>query len=327
MDSSDSSSDDEEDDDDSAMERSSEAGSTLQKKFYLNIPFHHKGSNLTPSIFSGKSNQSSNSHRDRESAVHRDLFAPSDRRSGASTPMSTSSNGNTGHHGNSTLHSSNGRSGSHLDDPDADDVSLMMNRASNYMAIVDIRIASTTLCVSHKGQGARNILDIHEFVLNLPEINYQNKTWSNMDLVLHLKKDITKILLSHTGALIGNKIRKRHRRKKGQAKQLHQISNYVSFMSVDELAKEKDEKDRKVEPNSPSIIQRIETRVSSLSTPARSRRGSTNTDGVTLSSVPSLHASKSTTMTAETSGSSQTNVHTEMGKMRKMVGVDGNGIF
>lgn len=225
--------------------------STDPKKPYRSSLFHNKGALTASSIFSGRS---SNSNRDRESVIRRDLGSAEKRNnSGTASPkgsIASSSNGTTnGSHNPLAIGRSNP-----VDDPDADDISLMMKRASNYIAIVDIRIDSTVLCVSHKGQGSRNILDIHEFVLNLPEIVYQNKTWSNMDLVLHLKKDITKILLTHTGALIGNKILKRHHRKQGQTKQLHQISNYVSFMSVDELAKDESKKDGRRGSLTPAVF-------------------------------------------------------------------------
>lgn len=116
----------------------------------------------------------------------------------------------------------------------SDELSEMINRASKYLSIVQIRIMATVLCISFKGEGVKNILDVHEFRLNLPEIEYENKTWSNMDLVLHLKRDVTKILLNHTGGLIGNKLKK-HRKKKTTQK-LNQLTNYVAFTPVANLA-------------------------------------------------------------------------------------------
>ena len=116
----------------------------------------------------------------------------------------------------------------------SDELSEMINRASKYLSIVQIRIMATVLCISFKGEGVKNILDLHEFRLNLPEIEYENKTWSNMDLVLHLKRDVTKILLNHTGGLIGNKLKK-HRKKKTTQK-LNQLTNYVAFTPVANLA-------------------------------------------------------------------------------------------
>lgn len=118
---------------------------------------------------------------------------------------------------------------------DNDDISLMLQRASNYLSIVEIRLNASTLCVSYKGEGSHNILDIHEFVLTLPPFVYKNKTWSNMDIVLQLKKDVTKILFAHTGKLINNKF-KRHNKLKSTL-QLKQLKNYVGFTSVSDLTR------------------------------------------------------------------------------------------
>jgi Golgi-body localisation protein domain len=87
---------------------------------------------------------------------------------------------------------------------------------------------------SNKGSGNRNLTDIHEFKLNLPTIDYKNKTWSNLDMALHLKKEIIRILLQHTGSLIQNKLTKHRKKRFNQP--LRQISNYVSFTTVQDLA-------------------------------------------------------------------------------------------
>ncbi|KAF5093725.1 hypothetical protein D0Z00_003906 [Geotrichum galactomycetum] len=128
------------------------------------------------------------------------------------------------------------RLGNKSNEEKSDELSEMINRASKYLSIVQIRIISTVLCISFKGEGVKNILDVHEFRLNLPEIQYENKTWSNMDLVLHLKRDVTKILLNHTGGLIGNKL-KMHRKKRTTQK-LNQLTNYVAFTPVANLAED-----------------------------------------------------------------------------------------
>ncbi|KAF8469216.1 mitochondrial protein from FMP27-domain-containing protein [Kalaharituber pfeilii] len=88
----------------------------------------------------------------------------------------------------------------------SDELSQMMSRASNYMTLAYIKIPSVVLCLSYKGRGDRNIEDIHEFVFRMPMLEYRNKTWSNLDLALRLKKDIMKALISHTGAILENKI-------------------------------------------------------------------------------------------------------------------------
>ncbi|RCI10784.1 hypothetical protein L249_5280 [Ophiocordyceps polyrhachis-furcata BCC 54312] len=56
---------------------------------------------------------------------------------------------------------------------------------------------------------SRNFEDVHDFVFRMPTMEWQNKTWSNLDLALALKKAVMKVLISHTGAIIGNKFSKK----------------------------------------------------------------------------------------------------------------------
>ena len=100
----------------------------------------------------------------------------------------------------------------------SDDLTEMVSRASNFMTLAYVKIPSVVLCLSYRGQKARNLEDIHNFVFRMPALEYRNKTWSNFDLALHLKKDVIKALLSHTGAIIGHKLshhRPSARRQKG----------------------------------------------------------------------------------------------------------------
>jgi len=90
----------------------------------------------------------------------------------------------------------------------SDDLTKMMSRASNYMTLAYVKIPSVVLCLSYKGKGERNLEDVHDFVFRLPMLEYRNKTWSNLDLALALKRDVIKALISHTGAIIGNKFSK-----------------------------------------------------------------------------------------------------------------------
>ena len=90
-----------------------------------------------------------------------------------------------------------------MDSPD--ELTEMMTRASNYMTLAYAKVPSVVLCLSYKGRGERNIEDLHNFVFRMPTLEYRNKTWSNLDLALRLKRDVIKALISHTGAIIGNK--------------------------------------------------------------------------------------------------------------------------
>lgn len=106
----------------------------------------------------------------------------------------------------------------------SDDLTKMMTRASNYMTFASVKMPSVVLCLSYKGRDQRNFEDVHDFVFRMPTIEWQNKTWSNLDLVLALKKAVMKALISHTGALIGNKFSK-HRPNAEQRSKLRELAN------------------------------------------------------------------------------------------------------
>ena len=105
-----------------------------------------------------------------------------------------------------------------------DDLSKMISRASNYVTFANIKMPSVVLCLSYKGKDQRNFEDVHNFVFRLPTIEWRNKTWSNLDLALALKKAVVKALISHTGAIIGNKFSK-HRPNAEQRSKLRELAN------------------------------------------------------------------------------------------------------
>ncbi|KAL1647654.1 Protein SABRE [Didymella pomorum] len=112
-----------------------------------------------------------------------------------------------------------------------DDLTQMMNRASNYMTLAYVRIPSMTLCLSYKGKGSRNFEDVHNLVFKMPTLEYRNKTWSNLDLALQLKKDVIRALISHAGAIVGNKF-SHHRPSKTQQSRLRQIANSSAMLNA-----------------------------------------------------------------------------------------------
>ena len=123
------------------------------------------------------------------------------------------------------------RNGSKSKEKPSDDLTKMMARASNYMTLAYVKIPSVILCLSYKGKGDRNIEDVHDFVFRLPMIEYRNKTWSNLDLALALKKDVIRALISHTGAIIGNKFSK-HRPNTAQQSRLRELATSSTLLSA-----------------------------------------------------------------------------------------------
>jgi hypothetical protein len=88
----------------------------------------------------------------------------------------------------------------------SDDLNEMLGRASKYMTLAYVKIPSMVLCLSYKGKGQRNIItDVHDLVFRMPTLEYRNKTWSNLDLFMQLKKEVVHALISHAGAIVGNK--------------------------------------------------------------------------------------------------------------------------
>lgn len=113
----------------------------------------------------------------------------------------------------------------------SDDLTQMMTRASNYMTLAYVKIPSMVLCLSYKGKGQRNFEDVHDLVFRMPTLEYRNKTWSNLDLALQLKKDVIRALISHTGAIIGNKF-SHNRPSKHTQSRLRQIANSSAMLNT-----------------------------------------------------------------------------------------------
>ncbi|KAI2723184.1 hypothetical protein DTO039G3_1531 [Penicillium roqueforti] len=105
-----------------------------------------------------------------------------------------------------------------------DDLTQMISRASNFMTLAHVKVNDVVLCLSYKGRGEHNLEDLHDFVFRLPVLEYSNKTWSNLDLALRLKKDVIKALISHAPAILGNKF-SHHRPSKQQQKRFRELAS------------------------------------------------------------------------------------------------------
>ncbi|KAI6708859.1 hypothetical protein PZA11_006075 [Diplocarpon coronariae] len=191
---------------------------------------NHEGSHFR--LFQSSSKNSTSSRGLSAMALHKKASAESLQSSVASRPsIGRSSTVASNHDANSTYSSTNGdtkkRFGIHRNpgkkEKPSDDLTKMMTRASEYMTLAHVKITSVVLCLSYKGKGGRNIQDVHGFVFRLPEIEYRNKTWSNLDLALALKKDVIRALISHTGAIIQNKF-KQHRPTIAQQHRLRELA-------------------------------------------------------------------------------------------------------
>jgi hypothetical protein len=189
----------------------------------------------------------------------------------------------------------------------SDDLTKMISRASNYMTLAYVKIPSVVLCLSYKGKGDRNIEDVHDFVFRMPMLEYRNKTWSNLDLALALKKDVIKALISHTGAIIGNKFSK-HRPSTAQQSRLRELatSSVLLAPSSQDASHDNSSDASSTFGTSPTDIRRSErsrsphgSLVASGNGLARTTSASSSVNSIqSLARAPTLSASMAMTSTA-----------------------------
>lgn len=128
------------------------------------------------------------------------------------------------------------------DNTQVDDVSLIMSRSSKYLSIVSINMEECKMSISFKAPKHLLILDVHNLDLTVPTLEFRNKLWSGEDFVLKLRKEVIRIILTNTGRIIGNKFK--HRRRKIFTEPLKQISNYGSYMTLQDLQSEGRSRDK-----------------------------------------------------------------------------------
>lgn len=173
----------------------------------------------------------------------------------------------------------------------SDELTEMLSRASNYMTLAYVRIPSVVLCLSYKGRSERNIEDVHDFVFRMPALEYRNKTWSNLDLALRLKKDVIKALISHTGAIIGNKF-SHHRPPKQQQSRLRELANSSAMLasnnSTVNIMRDPDAVAYRAELPSGSSLSTGESQPSRTNSFGSSGRSSGLPNGLSISNAPSI---------------------------------------
>lgn len=116
---------------------------------------------------------------------------------------------------------------------EADDIAIIMNRSSKYVSIIKIEIAKVNMSISFSAPKHLSILNVHNLAMTIPTLKYKHKMWSAEEFVLRLRKDIIKIILNHTGKIIGNKFKPANR--KHRMEPLQQISNYASYITLQDL--------------------------------------------------------------------------------------------
>ncbi|KAJ1512945.1 hypothetical protein HMI54_015328 [Coelomomyces lativittatus] len=82
----------------------------------------------------------------------------------------------------------------------------MKSRASENTTFIYIKIPSVQHCFSYRGMKEKNIEDVHDFVLTSPNLEYKNKTWTWLEFLMQVRRDIFFAILSHTGQLVKEKL-------------------------------------------------------------------------------------------------------------------------
>lgn len=72
----------------------------------------------------------------------------------------------------------------------------MRERAKQNKLFIYIKIPQVPVRLSYKGNKEKNIEDITNVSLTVPNLEYHNVTWTWLDLLLAMKNDSRKVLLS-----------------------------------------------------------------------------------------------------------------------------------
>ncbi|XP_008551272.1 protein hobbit [Microplitis demolitor] len=77
-----------------------------------------------------------------------------------------------------------------------DDVEKMKERADKNKLFIYIKIPEVPVRVSYKGNKEKNLEDVRDFGLVIPTLEYHNVTWTWLDLLLAMKNDSRRVILS-----------------------------------------------------------------------------------------------------------------------------------
>ncbi|CAL1687541.1 unnamed protein product [Lasius platythorax] len=77
-----------------------------------------------------------------------------------------------------------------------DDVEKMKERADKNKLFIYIKIPEVPVRVSYKGNKEKNLEDVRDFALVIPTLEYHNVTWTWLDLLLAMKSDSRRVILS-----------------------------------------------------------------------------------------------------------------------------------
>ena len=110
-----------------------------------------------------------------------------------------------------------------------------------FKSIIDLEIVAFKLMVSFSGPTSLSLLNVNQLVISMPDLSYEHRIWSGEDFMNRLKKDIIKVIVQHTGKILGNKFKPNKKIKVD--KPLKQISDYRRFMTLEDLQRDGRERD------------------------------------------------------------------------------------
>lgn len=122
-----------------------------------------------------------------------------------------------------------------------DEMEVIIARSLKFKSLIDIEIANFQMIISFSAPSTLHLLDVHRLVINIPTLRYVNKIWSAKELTDRLKKDVIKVILQHSGKILGNKFKAKKKTKTSEP--LKQISNYSKYMTLDDLQQHGRERD------------------------------------------------------------------------------------
>ncbi|KAK4056456.1 Protein SABRE [Microbotryomycetes sp. JL221] len=94
------------------------------------------------------------------------------------------------------------------------DAEEMRARAQLNRTFILVDITSTLLCLTYRSEkeDKSRLLDVYNITYRTPTIQYRNRTFSFLDLLNELKRDVARSIWSQKGALLGQLLQTAHRR-------------------------------------------------------------------------------------------------------------------
>lgn len=115
-----------------------------------------------------------------------------------------------------------------------EELNLVMNRSSQFVSLVSMEIKRFDLLVTFEAPRHLKLLNVDRLHLHVPDLKYGNRICTFEDITTFLRKDVVKIIVQHSGKILGNKFRPSNS-KLQLSKPLNQVLDYVSYITLKDL--------------------------------------------------------------------------------------------